>query len=24
VIPQAMPEGTLDGGMTGTFKDRKR
>ena len=24
VIPRAMPDGTLDGGMTGTFEDRKR
>jgi cytosine deaminase len=24
VIPRAMPDGTLDGGMIGTFEDRKR
>jgi len=24
VIPRALPDGTLDGGMTGTFEDRKR
>ena len=24
VIPRATPDGTLDGGMTGTFEDRKR